>query len=353
MIMKVSSIIVSLLAITFSSLLFAADMESNRIFRLTYGASRESQPGVTWAWSNGDNPDNLGPRGIAVDNAGNVYIGDVVNGKIKKYSAKGELLACSEGNIKNISSFCIGKDNCIYVSSSLTGSCISKINSDENIEWSFSFNQIIPNDDLDKMKKEKNCEFLPRFGNITYGENLGLIIEIEGLDNKTRERVRIGVKVSDSGAFKQFIPAFGVVSYDILWGYHIARNALTGPPSSVDIFNYSPEGQLAKSIKIDIAKDADNYKGVIAGGRILPDNKGGFYVVCLGELDKPIDVTPNRKIKSAIVLNHYDGEGKHLNQIRFPSSPFQSTMYDSFTISPGGKLYYLRFDKLGVDVMVG
>src|SRR3990172_8628392 len=82
-----------------------------RVARIEYG-TQDGQVGVFWGE---EGADVESVKGLAVDTEGNIYLGDRVNSKIKKFGKNGQLLAVTEGRVYDVSAFSVdSKGNILF-----------------------------------------------------------------------------------------------------------------------------------------------------------------------------------------------------------------------------------------------
>ncbi|MFE9399947.1 RICIN domain-containing protein [Streptomyces flavidovirens] len=83
-------------AVDSDGILYIADSDNNRVRKVTADGEISTVAGTGTAGSDGDGGPAIsaqlnGPRGVAVDSAGNLYIADHVNNRVRKVTADGEI----------------------------------------------------------------------------------------------------------------------------------------------------------------------------------------------------------------------------------------------------------------------
>jgi hypothetical protein len=313
--------------------------------RIEYG-NQDSQVGVFWG---AEDADPEGTRGLAVDAAGNIYLGDPLNGKVKKFSGRVQLLAVTEGTIQNLQSFAVDPNGDIYIFEG--ESRLTKFGQDGRRIWSRTLREILPDSDLTTAEKEFNTDIFSLLGSgISIAPSGGAIAELIGGDLTTGKSKSLGLQLDSDGRLVQILPDFRIGGGTLWWSYE-ASMVDDQPPPSVLVKAYSDTGALVKTISLETGADGGiHFSGVRTGVHtVLPDQHGGVFVVTYVTAPQPIYLTPTVKIGSDVVLNRFDGDGRFLEEWRLPASPFPGL---GIAVAPDGSLYHLRFDQAGADVVV-
>jgi len=322
------------------------------VFRVPYGKEL-NKIGVQWADKfEGGAPYNESACGITVLPDGDITIGDFVQGKIKRFSPKGQLLGVTEGWAGVVSSYSTDSDGNVYVSAELS---VVKYSKDGHLLWKKEEIELVPNSEYIKTEKEMNCKIDRTFGGLVDVSKEGWVIINMGAkvvnDKFSRE---IGVVLDDNGKFIKFLPYFPRVSGNLFWTFKIENNVKNDnePPGPTTINLFSEKGTLIKEFKLDLTCDNGiHYKQRLGEGgvNIFADNKDNIWVKCRAILDKPIEIKKGVTINREYLLNKYDINGAFLEELRLPYSPFMSDA--NFTVADDGTLYYMQFDKDGINVM--
>ncbi|HUV05529.1 MAG TPA: hypothetical protein VMX94_10530 [Armatimonadota bacterium] len=320
--------------------------------RIEFG-SLDSQVGVSWVDETKPNPEGLsneGVRGLAVDGSGNIYIGDIVNGKVKKFSSSGKLLAATAGVLENIQLFDIDKQGNTIVYNSSFGSHITKFSTEGKRIWSYSRAEIMPRSALSKIGKELNAE-VSDFGWLTAMSDGRILLELTGWDLNTRKPRSVGLVLSSDGKMIKALPAFGRECGGLL----LWRKSTTEKESlaSVEAMWYNTDGVLVKQVQLDSeAEIKTHYAGVRFGvATVFCDGQGGVITVSYAKSPSPVRISSKAIIGTDVLLNRYDADGKFVAHLRLPASPVSKGIASNIAIAPNGDIYHLKFDKTGVDVM--
>ncbi len=324
--------------------------------RILYGQHSE-QIGVNWAGGGlgeGNNPYNLGPIGFAVDDQGDIYLGDYVNGSVKRFSKKGELLAVTEGVIGNLQSFWVSSTGDLYVRSEDRPSEITRFDSRGHRVWARTFHEIIPRDVLVRLEQDYGVKFPSGFSTeITIGPKNTIMLQATGQLTNGQTGKKIGIIVNDKGEFVEVRPYFGFESGGFWWQYQIDFTGLAdgvSPPITVN--TYTKEGTKKQTISLDVKVDATRYQHLSKYSSIwaIPDRRNGNFLITTIKLVEPIKVTQQALIHRDYIVDRYDNVGKFIERFRFAYSPFQGS-FENITVSSDGVLYFLRYDNKGLYVM--
>jgi hypothetical protein len=323
------------------------DYVATAVGRIEYG-NQDSQVGVFWG-AKGADPEST--RGLTVDATGNIYLGDPLNGKVKEFSGRLQLLALTEGTIQNLQSFAVDPSGNIYVYEGTADSRLTKFGQDGRRIWSHPFQEILPDSDLTTAEKEFNTDIFSLLGaGISRAPSGGVIAELIGWDLTTGKSKSLGLQLDSDGRLVQILPDFRISGGTLWWSYE-ASMVDDQPPPSVVVKAYSDTGALVKTISLETEADGGiHFSGVRTGVyTVLPDQHGGVFVVTYVTALQPIYLTPTVKIGTDVVLNRFDGDGRFLEEWRLPAKPFGGGL--EIAVAPDGSLYHLRFDQAGVDVV--
>ncbi|MEN6521081.1 MAG: hypothetical protein ABFD46_08035 [Armatimonadota bacterium] len=338
-----------------ASLQAEIDYNPHKTARIDFGVL-DSQLGVSWVDETKSNTEGLrneGLRGIAVDGNGNIYIGDYINGKIKKFSGSGKLLAVTGTVLDNIQVFDIDKQGDIVVHNEGQDSRITKFSPTGKLIWSYSSVEVIPPSQMAKVEKDQNVELLSGFGGkLTVMSNDNIIVELNGWDQNTRKPRSLGLVLDGDGKMVKALPIFGMESSGRLLAYK-STGADGEPPSSIDVMLYDMDGTLVKQISLgNKAEHSSHYAGVRFGvSATLSDRQGGFITISYARSSNPAKISATAVIGKDIILNRYDADGKYMTHLRLQGSPFKG-IASNITVAPDGSIYHLIFNKDGVDVVV-
>jgi hypothetical protein len=328
--------------------------------------SQPSQLGV--AEAEGDAPYNEGPEGLVIGPQGDVYIGDMVSGKIKRFSKKGAVLAVTEGRV-SAPFFCVGEDGSIFVSDtgdklivqtnsqggrdfSQGGSRIRKFDGRGKLVWERYRAELLPREALAEAAKSLDMELTGDFDLVSPGPPGAVLVSMHGWRNSDHAPDGIGLLLDDKGALVRILPGFGAWSGGLWWSYESSMRD-DQPPPVVTVKAIAPDGTVAKGIRLDTKADGGrHYRGVETGlARVLPDGNGGCYTICYARRAKPLRVSAKLSINSDYVINHYGPQGAFVQELRLPSTPFGGSV-SSLAAGPDGSLYYLLTTASGFDLRV-
>lgn len=339
---------ITVCSVATTTLLGQEKLNDTKLSRISYG-KQEAQVGVRW--SLGNDAYCEGPQGLTIDADGNVYIADIINGKIKKFSAEGELLSLTEGKIICLNYFLVDQEGSIFVLHGVACDTITKFSVNEKRVWSRSFNDIVNKDTYSSIEKEFDIGILSQFGKLTLGLDGAIFAEVVGWTKKDNIGRSLTVKLDNNGKFVDVLPSFGVEGGGKWWRVELPENNVPFF-STINVKCLSKDGQLVQTLEIPITNDDAHFKDFLPDGgvNIIPDYQNGFVLLTYAPIKIPIQITPIEKIKIDIVVSRYDGKGSFVEQFRFPSTPFASTSHN-IAFAKDGKLYYLIFDRTGIDIM--
>jgi len=328
-----------------------------QVTRILYGPHAE-QIGVSWAGGHGDgdNPYDLGPRGFAVDDRGDFYLGDYVSGAIKRFSPKGQLLAVTEGLIINLQSFWVSPTGDIYARNEDRSSEVIRFDARGHRVWARTFREIVPQDELAHLEQQYGEKFPMGFSTeITAGPHGTIMIKTFGQLPTGRAGQEIGILISDAGQFIETRPYFGLKSGEIWWQYNIDEAGFTdgvAPPVTVKL--YTEDGTVKQTISLDVRADTTRYQHMTKYSSVLliPDQRNGTFLITLAPRKDPLKVTPTTLVKFDYVVDRYNADGKFVERFSFPDGPFVATFRSNIAIGQDGKFYYMRYDSKGFDAMV-
>ncbi len=340
----------ALFLIIFVSVSAVAANPGKMIARIPYG-SKEGELGVIW--KHGENPYNECVRGIFVDKTGVIYLLDYVNGKIKKFSKTGELLALTEGRISNIQSFTVDDSGAIYVQSNDGYSRITKFGVNEQKIWSYKFSEVCPLSKLKNAEITYGVEFNNRFDKLVIGPENTIYVKLKGWENDTNENIKFTIVMTFEGKFVDILPSSYIYANNNIMSYNgslVVGDDTILPTITVDIYSekLKPVRRYTLDIKVD---DGKHYKGYCSDGGIivLPDYREGVITITTANIDKPIIINESAKIMGEFIVNRYNKDGKFMDEIRFLDGPFMGAVY-TLTVSQSGVIYYLQYDKENVYV---
>jgi DNA-binding beta-propeller fold protein YncE len=119
------------LAVDGEGSLYVADLGNNRVVKF----SRDGQVANAWGKKGGAAGEFNEPSGVAVDNQGNLFVADAWNGRIQKFSSKCEYLgeiSAKAGNFYSPRNIALDSQGLLYVAD--TGnSCVKKFDSEANL----------------------------------------------------------------------------------------------------------------------------------------------------------------------------------------------------------------------------
>lgn len=345
-------ILLLLLLLLLSAITGYATGKPKQLARILYGQHAE-QIGANWAGGlgEGDNPYDLGPRGFAVDDKGDIYLGDYLNGAVKRFSPKGQLLASTEGMI-DIQSFLVSPTGNIYVCSEERPSEVVHFDARGHRVWARTFSEIVPDDVLASLEKEYGVNFPSGFSTkITDGPKGTIMLQAIGKLPNGRTGIKLGILINEKGEYVEARPYFGLEAGGIWWQYQIDFTQLAdgvAPPITVNTF--IEDGTIKQTVMLQT--DNDRYKHVYEDSEVwaIPDQHNGTLFVTTLRLAEPIKIKQQAFIRRDYIVDRYDGNGIFLERFQFPSSPFINSVED-IVINKGG-LYFLRYDSKGLDVMV-
>jgi len=325
------------------------------VVRILYGQHAE-QIGVVWAGGQGegDNPYDIGPRGFTVDGKGDIYLGDYVNGAVKRFSPKGELLAVTEGIIINLQSFWVSSTGNLYVRSADRPSEVIRFDARGHRVWARTFREIVPREVLASLEQEHGVTFPSGFSTaMTAGPGETIMFQVFGTLPNGRTGKEFGVLVNEKGQFVKVLPYFGLEYGGTWWQYQIdyaGRTDGVAPPIMVN--TYTEDGTKKQAISLDVRTDGARYRHLTEDSSIwaIPDRRNGSFLITTLKLAVPIKVTPQALIQSDYIVDRYDNTGKFIERLRFAYSPFLGA-FKNIAVSPDGVLYFLRYDNKGLDVM--
>lgn len=323
-------------------------------FHVPYGDQRESELGVFWSRGEEGSYDQ-GPSGIAVDAEGIVYIGDVLHGKIKKYSSNGEFLASSEGKVNRIFSFVVNDTGNLYVKSVVpqTGSSqLTRIKPNDRVSWTYTLEQVVPEEVIQRIKTDNKVEISGVYGRLSPGQENTVLFSLPGFSlEKPKTSFKFSILLDEQGKYKGFFPFHATEALGELWGSEVSYDKELHA-QSINVPIYDISGKLQRTIHIDPqnAVEKARYQDIANYISTFSDKGKGVFVYSTHKLATPIQLSAWAFIYSEGRLYRYDYTGNYQETITFQSSPFLGST-DSYTIGPDGTLYSLRFTKSGVDVM--
>jgi hypothetical protein len=235
-----SNIILLIILLLFATAGYTA-VTPKKNARILYGTHSE-QIGVIWAGGQGegDNPYDLGPKGFAVDGRGDIYLGDYVNGAVKRFSSKGQLLAVTEGIINNIQSFWVSPTGNLYVRSEDRPSELIRFDVCGHRVWTRTFREIVPRDVLTRLEQEHGVKFPSGFSTeITAGPKGTIMLQAKGTLPSGRIGARLSIIMNEKGEFVESRPYFGMESGGIWWQYQVDFTKLAdgvAPPITVNTY---------------------------------------------------------------------------------------------------------------------
>jgi len=328
------------------------DKKATFVFRVSFGKALNNI-GVQWSdTANGGITYDEATCGITVLPNGDITIGDYVQGKIKRFSPKGELLGVTEGSAGVVSSYSTDSDGNIYVCAEMS---VAKFGKDGHFLWRKTARDLIPDEQFVKAEKDMNAKIDRSFSGLVDANKTGwLIVKLRAKGGNDTSSHSIGAVFDNNGKFIKFLSYFPRVSGGLFWSYKLEKIIENDnePPGPVIIRIYSERGTFVKELKPEIyADNGVHYKQRIGDGGvdIFTDNRDSIWVKCRAKLDKPIEIKKGVTVNGEYLLNKYDINGAFVEELHLPHSPFMSDL--NFTVSEDGTLYYMQFDKDGINVM--
>ena len=323
------------------------------ITHIQYGSHAE-QIGVVWAKGpgEGDNPDSLGPRGMAIDSNGEIYIGDYVNGAIKRYSASGQLLSVTEGTINQLQSFWLSIEGDIYVRAEEKYSEVIRFDKLGHRIWSHTFSEIIPMDISKQLENRYGAKYHVFDVEITAGPEGTVLLSATGQLPNGQSGKTISIIIDKEGKYVTELPYFGYEAEGVWWQYSIAQSSKEGKLPLVTATVYSRNSTVLRTIDIDTQLNPIRYQYITQDSsiRIHPDQNGGTFIVTKMKRKDPVKIGNIAMIYRDYIIDRYDINGRFVERLQFLYTPFLNSAL-SFTISLDGTLYYLQYDDKGLDVM--
>ncbi|MEI7832674.1 MAG: hypothetical protein WCJ56_05710 [bacterium] len=316
------------------------------VFRVPFGKAINNI-GVQWGDPAGM-PENNSTCGISVCADGDIYIGDFVQNKIKRYSTKGEFLGVIGG--ATVLPFTTDFAGNVYVS----GMMVAKYAKDGHLLWQKTVRDLIPDEQFVKAEKDMNVKIDRSFSGSVDASKKELMVKMHAKGTDVTSSRNISAVFDNDGKFVKFLPYYPKVSGGLYWTYKRENIAVNDnePPGSATISIYSERGNLIKELKPDFTIDADkHYKGRLADGGfdIITDNRDNIWVKTIGKIDTPIVIKKGVEVNREYILNKYNLDGTFVEELRLPYSPFMAAA--PITVAEDGTLYYMQFDKDGINVM--
>jgi len=289
------------------------------------------------------------PRTLVCDDAKNIYIGDRVNGKIKKYSAHGELLAATEGSLTNLQFFTVDSQGGVYVVCLDPTTCIYKFNNNENLVWKKHFSQLVTHETETTLTTKYSLNIDGNIRNISCVDKQYIIAEIGGRSQKDNSRKRLGIVIDEAGNYLKTVAYIGS-SNGRFYNYTTER-MLNSILPTVHMQWYNANGDQMANTELILSKQIEIFQSVETGiSRIIIDNNFNTYILAYAIRKKPIVFTPTTAIRLDCIIAKYDADGKFVASYRYEDSPFH-TYAENVAILNTGAVMYIAYKALKLQVM--
>lgn len=322
-------------SLTISSLLglatatAAKDLVLDELFSLPYG-NGDAQIGI---WIQ-DEPEkggpSLGPRGIAVGAQGEIAIADSVNKRVIVLNSHGRLIGSSHRNLFNLSFVAIGPDKNVFAVWGDSQNKLTCFTQAGTTVWTLDAQEAIP--------QEAN---LPqRFGELSLASD-GTLVSRIGLSDKC-------LVISPDGKAVGLVQGKTAASN----GLFASAEKSPGGEDSSNVVLRDKKAETIRSITIRPVPLSRSLRAKTEGagfGQLMLDGRNNIYRVWNQAEPHPVDLRPNMRIGTSLVIMKFSPEGSPVAEGLVPGSPFGFTR--QVAIDSKGNLYHLAFRENHVSVV--
>lgn len=344
------------------------------LFSVSYGKGL-SQVGMSIPHPTAeDGGEAFGPSDFAIGFDGSIYIGDEVNGKVKRFSRKGKLLMVTEGCIDRIAGMAVDKQGRIYI---IHGTLSNKVAVyDEkgrrlpDVESKIMKAAERLSEELGSTQPElketifRGWEGLPAGavkcdadGNLYFLIGIRFTVKVDA--NFKRAQVVKGYPYPLGGADFRYayrlLPSQKQVER-LVYGTDgsLVNQFLTNILQRAEVTIYRADGSVVRRFTLPEGKWSEVEKLVpVSSGRVICDGRGHFYTLRSPIVIRHIPLKPDNHrfyVVHFYAVIEYDDKGNFvgaraiINRFRMFS--------DWFKVDSQGNLYWLDFKADHLDVMM-
>lgn len=322
-------------SLTISSLLglataaSAKDLVLDELFTVPYG-NGEAQIGIWMQNEPERGGPSLGPCGIAVGPQGEIAIADSVNKRVIVFNSNGKLTGSSPRNLYNLSFLAIGRDKNVFAVWGDGQNKLTCLTQAGTTIWTLDAHESIP----------KETGLPQRFGELSLASDGSLVSRI-GLSNKC-------LVISPDG--KTVVMAQGKTAASN--GLFASAEKTSDGEDSANVVLRNDKAEIVRSVTVRPVPLSRSLRVKAEGagfGQLMLDGSSHIYRVWSQADPHPVDLRPNMKIGTNLVILKFSPEGAPLAEGLVPGSPFGFTR--QLAIDPQGNLYHLAFRENHVSVV--
>lgn len=278
-----------------------------------------------------------GPLGEPLlDSEGNIYIGDCVNGKIKKFDQSGKLLFVTQdmGPEFYPQSFRIDNQSNIYVIGGLGG--VVKFDNQGRFVRVINYDPFGYDEEKLKSLRASSPEIaeIPSFEDFPLIDGKGREYKVRYTTDYALDPDEISIVKEQEIRIETYSPNKKVMRSFILASIKATQTSqkLTGTPT----LSFPDYKDLKFGLRVDFV-----------------DRKGNIYASGLARRNEPLVLKEGLYINSDIIVYKYDPQGNFITQVRFHNQPsvVPHHLGTGYIIDPSGNIYALQFHAEGMDVV--
>lgn len=293
--------------------------------------------------------------GFCIDAADNVYLGDIIAGKVKKFAPPGELVmvtgpaaqgtpgVLSDGSLDSLRDFAVDGQGNVYVIHS-ESDVLSKFSWDGRWLWSKRYTEVLPPGLADNVGLDyQRQDFLFMFA--TADGSLVIAVPRRGYVAEPAKRVA-AIVVDSEGSTTGVLLAYPQV---LSRPHKLAEVALATELRKGTVIMRDAGDAVVGRVELDLLADRGiHFEGCFTGLMPYPfqDSEENFYTLSLA---RPTAQVPRLYTGLEYVFNKFDRQGRFLEEWRFLRSVFDAS--PEAAPDSEGNMYHLRFDEWGLEVV--
>jgi hypothetical protein len=293
--------------------------------------------------------------GFAVDASDNVYLGDKIAGKVKKFASPGKLVMAtgpapqgapgvlSDGTLDSLRDFSVDQEGNVYVIHS-ESDVLSKFSSNGHWLWSKRYREVLPRELADNAALDyQRHDFLFIFA--TADGSLVIGVPRRGYVADPAKRVAAVVVDPEGSAIGELVAYPQVLSRP----HKLAEAAPAPELRNGAVTIRDVDCAVVGRANLDLSADGGiHFQNCFEGPMPYPfrDCEGSFYTLSLA---RPTAQVPRLYTGLEYVFNKFDRQGCFVEEWRFLRSVFDAR--PEAAPDSEGNIYHIRFDEWGLEVV--